>query len=363
MTDFFDLGRRIAVVCASISFLGGISARAQVNPTVKALMPLLRPAKASKEAKPGDMKEAQARMIRVLEFMERVEGKNGMSSTDILTNAFYIYGRDRFSGHRRMLTEGSIIRCWEKARELGLFDKNDKFGLTIRQGSDRGKKAMFEYIIPPEVNASFTTDLSNLRLVTPGEKRKKGAELTDREKGFLENLSWIEQEVVEGREDDMGRTPVENLALWKAEVEKTGEAFKNEPPLLRMGGKMMANPSSLTLNRWKVNFEVSNLSRHPVQLTVETYVYGMSKTGGKIFLLHKGKRNLQLRATHSHDFDVWTDARIGAVDFRGWVIQVRQNGKLIESRESIAGMEDLLIGNHPRMGQTGKKRRRSRSKK
>lgn len=331
-------------------------AGADVNVKVKELMPLLKPVKASKKANPADFKSAQERMIRIIDFLERVDGKSGIDAKHILSNAFYIYDRDRFSGHRRMLTESTITQCWMKARELGLFDKRNgnQFGLTINNGREKNKKAKFEYIIPPGANASFSADLANIRLVSPSMKRKS-TELSRAEVGYLEHLVWIEKEVLYGRPDELGRTVAENNGLWNAEVKKTGDAYKEKAPILRVGGKLTATPSSLSGNRWRVNFGASSLSRHPTQFTAEYYLFGVAESGDKSFLLHRGKKVIKLRSTQSYNFDIWSDEKVGAVNFRGWVIQIRHNGKVIATAASKLGIGKLIAyaGTLPRMGNTG----------
>ena len=339
--------------------LPAMAAFADVNPTVKDLMVLIRPAKASKKANPGDFKSAQERMIGILEFLEHHAGRSGINVESLLINAFYIYERDRFSGHRRMMTEGAILTNWKTARELGLFDEKGNFGTRIRNGREKGKTVNFEYIVPAAANPVFSTDLSNLRIVTPATKRKKGEGVSPRDQAYHAQLKNIEKEVLYGPEDEMGRTAAENLALWKGEVEKAGNDFKREP-VMDLFGKVTATPSGKSLNRWRVTFKTTNNSRHPTQVKVEYYVFGTAEKGDKDYLLARKSELLRLRSSQRREIDVWTDERVGAVNLRGWVIRVLHNGKVIEREASQPIIYEYLdrLGSLPRMS---KKKRGSRN--
>lgn len=333
--------------------------QADVNPAVKALMPLLTPAKASEEVKPGDFKAAQERMIRILEFLEKHEGASGKRVQDLLINAFYIYERDRFSGQRKMMTRGALLRNWEKARELGLFDKNGKFGRHISLGGEKGKIASFEYIVSAGKYPVFSTDLSNLRIVTPETKRKKGAGPSAWDLAYRTQLENIEDEVLHGLPDELGRTSAENLALWKGEVEIAGDEFKKAPNF-GLSGKVTATPSGKSGNRWRVTFQTTNISRHPTQVTAEYYIFGIAEKGGKLYLLQKKSEELKARSSERREVEVWTDPRIMPLNLRGWVIRILHNGKEIawEASQPII-YEDYLpkIGSIPRQP---KKRKRKR---
>ena len=337
--------------------------RSEVNAVPKALMPLLVPATASRKVKPNDFKEAQERMIRILEFLEKHDGRNGQRAKDIVTNAFYIYDRHRFSGQRRMMTGGAILRNWEKAQELGLFTEAGKFQRQIRKGSEKKKTASFEYIVPPEKAPIYSTDLANLRLVTPGERKKKGAEPTPWDSAYLDQLDVMKEEVLHGRFDDLGRTKAENVAIWKAELKRAGgEKLLEQAPAIRHYGRIKATPSGMSGNRWQVSFETLNLTTHPTEVTVEYYVFGITGPAveDRISILARKTETLKMRSLESHELDLFTAPRTGGVRMRGWVIRTLHQGKEVGFLASQSILHDYVsrADSLPKVGAPKKRKRR-----
>lgn len=327
----------------------------------KALMPLLVPAKASQQAKPNDFKDAEARMIRILEFLEREHGESGMRAKDILTNAFYIYNRHRFSGQRRMMTEGAILRNWEKARELGLFNEKGAFQKQIRIGPEKKKTASFEYIVPSGRAPIYSTDLANLRLVTPGTKRKKGAKLTPWELAYLDQLDVMKEEVLHGRIDELGRTSAENIAIWKAELKRAGgEKLLDQAPSVRHQGRITATPSGMSGNRWRVSFQTLNLASHPTEVKVEYYIFGLTGPAveDRVAILAQKTETLKLRSLQSHELDLYTAPRTGGLRMRGWVIRTLHKGREIGRLASQPIIYDYVrkAGSLPKAGGSKKKK-------
>ncbi len=326
-----DQGVRLGIVSLVLGF-GLQAATAVVNPTPKALMPLLVPATASDEVKPEDFKDAQRRMIGILEFLIQIDGSNGRRAQDTVVNAFYIYDRHRFSGQRRMMTTGAILRNFETAKALGLFDEGGKFDLRIRLGREKGKTAKFEYIVPAGKAPAFSTDLANLRLVTPETMRQPGAPFTAEEQAYLDQLDTMKKEVLFGRDNELGRTQDERRAIWQAEVDRAGgEKVLKEAPSIRLAGSVTATPSGKSGQRWRVSYEVQNFSHHPTQVEAEFFIFGISGPAveDKVTLLSRRSQTLSLRLLESRDIEVWTGPRVGNTRMRGWAVRVLHEGKEI----------------------------------
>lgn len=124
--------------------------------------------------------------------------------------------------HRRILaTSHAILRCWETARRLGLFDEEEKFRTTIQNGDEEGEEAVFEYIIPVDKVPELSTDPVNLRLVTPATRRTdENGPLGDTAQRYVAGVQSLSEEVLYGVEDKLGYNAKEREEIWNKEVEE-----------------------------------------------------------------------------------------------------------------------------------------------
>ncbi len=337
-----------------------------MNPTPKALTGLLIPVKGSKESKPDDFRRTKERAIQILEFLENIHGTHARRAQDTLTISLDVYLRKQIGGHRRLMLNGSIIRNWETARELGLFDGKGKFTNRIRFGEEKGKLASFEYIVPTKVDAAFSTEISNLRIVTPSEKRNEKTPFPAADRMYQEQLNLIRYEVLHGRDDHLGRTHTQNMALWRAGIERAGgEGILSKEPNIRVTGSITATPSQKSGYRWRVSYEVKNISRHPTEIKADFFVFGIigPAINNKPVLLAREAKPLKLRSSEAQQFEVWTVKKPGNVRMRGWAIRVMHRGEEIEwlaSQPIIHEYLDLL-GSIPKASATPTKKRRGGS--
>ncbi|MEM7144659.1 MAG: hypothetical protein AAF591_05960 [Verrucomicrobiota bacterium] len=355
----------IGGIAAAALFVGfSLHAFAEVNESAKKLAVLLAPQKASEKVGEGDLKAVEGRLIKIMEMLEESQATSGPSGRDLIVNACQVELRDEMSRKRMLVTAGTIVRSWEAARALGLFNESRRFSHEITRGPDQGKRCVFEYIVPTEKYPGFSKELMNVRLVAPSDARKKGEEHSERDMTVGAELAALEKEVLYGRPDEMGRTAADNLRLWEAEVEAAGEAF-SDVPSVKLSGGLSSSPSSLNDYRWRVSLEAHNFSRHPTEVTVETYVFCTVGDGSDDLLVFcKDVQEVKLRRSEVWEHDVWTrsigknpnDRQVAKreekkskkgkaeplPEMRGWAANVLHNGKSVAWDASLRSFERHL---------------------
>jgi hypothetical protein len=355
---------------------------ARVNVAADNLSKLLAPKPAKNAVAAGDLKDTTDRLIKILEIIEKSNISSGPPAEDILENAISLNLKEKLSKKRSILTISNIIRSWRSAHYLGLFSSNGNFRWTILTGPDEGKNCLFEYIVPAKSAPAFSTDLANLRIVEPSKARsRKAKELSAEDKAALAQFKTIEKETLEGMPDAMGRTPADNLKLWKAEVEAAGDKAK-EVPSIRIDGGLTSSPSSLNDFKWRVSLEMANFSRHPTEVTVQCYILcSQGDNSDKLFIFSERSHTVKLRSSEVWEQDFWTksigrnphdnDSHKGAAkdksskgskgkksplpEMRGWMARVQHNGKTVAADASLRSMLTLFeeVSSMPRSG--GKK--------
>ena len=115
-----------------------------------------------------------------------------------------------------------------------------------------------------------------------------------------------------------------------------------------------ATPSQMNGHRWRVGCEVTNLSKHPTEVTVEVWVIGMTAEKRAHYVMTRKTENMKLRGSETRSFEVFTateasyqkkaDALDGVagsgVRFRGCVIQAIH----AKGVAGFAGSDRVLTG-------------------
>ena len=336
--------------------LVAIPASGQFNKSIKGLVPLLKPIPASEKSAPGDLNALTKQMTGILTFLGKNHDSFGKDGGDMLELAHSHYGKDLFSSRRRALLLASLTRTWEKAQELGLFTEKGNFHFSITKGVEKGQKASFEYIVLPHEFPQYSTDLTNIRLVTPATRRARDEKRhTTLEKIHAKSLETIQSEILHGMADSLGRTGADNLALWKKDVEADKEALE-KAPIFRLDGRITGSPSRSNGDKWKVSFTATNIASHPTEVTVHLYLIGITEEKNELFLLRHTKNQLKLRSNQEWTQELLTEPRkhyaematridqnkptgkikplVESVNMRGWAIVVQHNDKKVEELAS-----------------------------
>jgi len=351
-----------AVFLATLQF--SLPAFGEANKAIKGFIPVIKPLKASAKASPADLGALNKQMIAAMNYLGKHHDKYGKDGGDIIELALQNYGDEMFSGFRASLLRTSLSRTWEKSNSLGLFNKRGQFDMMIRSGPETGKKASFEYIVLPKEYPQYSTDLTNLRLVTPATRRDRNEERqTTLEKVYAKSLGKIEGEILHGRADSLGRNTADNLELWKKSVEANEGALERQPTL-RLAGKVTGTRSRSNGDKWKVSFSATNISPHPTEVTAQLFIFGITDEENEIFLLRKTSVPVKLRKNEIFEQDLLTGPRsnyaematridqnkptgkikplVSAVKMRGWAIVVKHKDKMISQAGSMPMMLEYV---------------------
>ena len=255
-------------------------------------------------------------MIKALEIMEESYRTSGPHPADLISKALE-FRKDIGSIESIVLTD-TLLDTWRAANSMGLFHENGKFGVVIKKGRGVGEKVIFELIIPADRYPPASNQLANLRLVPLGEKRIVDAPLTAREKATGSQLRSLVEERIESMEiaafrkgpavNQLGQTEDEQLRLWKAAMEDSGE-IAHQKPKIRLKAKMSASPSHMTRDRWRLSTEFTNTSTHPTEVTTEIWMIGYTEKKRKYFVMAHHRRDLKLRSGEIRSFDIFSKPR------------------------------------------------------
>ncbi len=340
------------------------AADSKINRSAQNLAKHLAATPPAKKVNEADQAKLRQRLIAAMEAMEDSYRTNGPTPESLISTALEF--RPEMGGWERMMTTNAVLSAWREANARGLFDEKGRFQDTITRGRGVGDKCHFELIVPAEAYPPASNQLANLRLVTVDQRRKKGAELTGRELAYQGQLAKLVEEKARGarlakvengpKTNAVGRTEAESLALWTAEKEAAGDRAK-EPPNIRLDGRLTGTPSHLTQQRWRVGTEVANLTKHPTEVTVETYLIGITDRKRDYYLMSKTSETLKLRINEARTIEAHTRAEgtyKGKADdhdevpkkernrtrvrYRGFAVVVRHGDKVV----AFTGSDQLM---------------------
>ena len=339
-----------AVVSLLFFQVAGLKAApsSKINRRAQAIAKLIAPVAPAKKFDSGSLGKLEKQMSQAIELMEDSYRTSGPSPGSLLDKAFEF--REDIAQVEEMILHHSLLNAWREANAAGLFDRLGKFSPKASQGRGVGDRFLFEYIIPGEVYPEASNQLSNIRLVRESEKRADSASLTPRETAFRNNLEKMISEKLEGIElanynngpktNSLGQTDEQHSALWNKEMELAGEAA-NELPNLRVEGHVSATPTHATKDRWRVECDITNISRIPTEVKVEIWLLGYTEEKRIHYLMAKSEHQLKLRSGENRVFEVFTksqrsykqraddaddlskkERQRSKVKFRGYVIRV-----------------------------------------
>jgi hypothetical protein len=352
-------GRKFVFVAAWLGLAGTVSfcfGASSINRSAQSLAKLLKPSALSQKVGGSDFEAAKAQVIKIIRALEETKRGAGPAPDDLLETAWGF--RDDVGKVRRVVAQSALIRAWEEARVLGLFDEEGEFTGEITRGPDQGQKAVFEYIVPADRAPHFSRDYANIRIVAPSEARREGGAITPGDEVALGQLTRIyeESEAKEAHDvlekaaplNEIGETAREEREEFARELEVAGDAAKALPSV-RVEGRVTATPSHLSGNRWRVSLDVSNLSRHPTEVEVEYFLFGITDEKRQHYLMATGKEKMQLRELQVAELDVFTKAensykgkaaeldKLGKKDRKKAKVRYRGFAVRINHAEGVAG--------------------------
>lgn len=270
-----------------------------------------------------DVGAISRKMISLLEALQRASRTNGPSPDSLISKA--IGFRSDIGRYESMMLTSSLLNNWREANSLGLFNDAGKFSYRIERGRGAGGLAAFELVVPAEIYPPASNQLANLRLVAEGDRRKPDTPLTAREAAFKGQLVKIIEERQEhaaqkeyaneevtlpdkGETNAMGETKAEQDRLWKEAVEKAGADTVAQMPEIRVRGKMVATPSRMNENRWRVKVYVENLSSHPTHVEANVWILGTTSKNRYPYIMSETAHPLKLRPKEARMLDLYTNS-------------------------------------------------------
>lgn len=290
-------------------------AQSRINRSAQALARHLGATPPAKAANPQEIAALGRRMTAAIESLEASHRSNGPAPESLLENALDF--REDMGDWERLLVMNAVLAAWREAHAMGAFDAKGKFTGRIARGRGAGEPCGYEWIVPGEALPAASNQLANLRLVAQAERRPAGAPLTPRDEAYRDQLSRLIAEkegraglarVEKGPETNaVGQTAAEALARWEKDMAAAG-ADAQALPNIRLQGDVAATPSHMTKQRWRVACRVTNLSKHPTEVTVEVWLIGITDQKRDHYVMARSSKTLKLRSNESADLDFFSRA-------------------------------------------------------
>lgn len=294
----------IAHAAAVICFCSAPLVQAKNYVEAKALSGQLRPQGLTPRADSDGLNKVRGQVARILSAMEESEVNAGPGGQELLNTAYSMFRPDVGPVHR-MAAVGALVAMWNEARSLGAFDERHQFTGKITQGAYAGQDVVFEHIVPLSLAPAFSKDVANVRIVSPGKKRAEGAKPTPREEAYVTTLKAVEREIagmksqakIENgpKTNAVGQTLAEAGALWKEAMKRDGELALQKPSIILKGARI-ATPSNRNGDRWVVQAEVTNLSKHATEIELQGFIFGTTDKFRQTYVMGERKQKLQLRS-------------------------------------------------------------------
>ena len=130
-----------------------------IDKRAEQLSKMLQPAKLS-QGNGADLKGASERLTKILNFLNEADKSNGPSAEHLIAKAYSF--RDDLSICLRNATESNVIRQFQQAQMLGLFNKQGKLTMKVTKGRHAGADVRWQHIVPPQHAPNFTKSMANL---------------------------------------------------------------------------------------------------------------------------------------------------------------------------------------------------------
>ncbi len=303
--------------CAALLLVGTQpgEAASKINRSAQELAKHLTATAPARKPSDGDLAKARQRMIAAIEVVEKNYRSNGPRPESLIENALDF--RADMGDWERLLTMNAVLTAWREANGRGLFDDNGKYQDRITKGRGAGSRCVFELVVPGEVFPPASNQVANLRLVTEDQKRGVAEPDPHRESAHLEQLRKMMAEkeglkslaaIEKGpKTNAVGQTEAQALAAWDKELEEAGD-LSGKVANIRLDARMTGTPSHMTQQRWRATASLTNLSSFPVEVTLDTYLIGVTYRKRDHYLMAKSSQTIKLRKSESLSIDTHTRA-------------------------------------------------------
>ncbi|MDF1658245.1 MAG: hypothetical protein P1U58_11585, partial [Verrucomicrobiales bacterium] len=287
-----------------------------MNKRAQSLARAIKPNAPAKKFSENGLASLEKQMINALQILESSNRSNGPDPQNLISKAIHL--RSDIGSAESVILTNTLLTTWRAASSMGLFDEEAKFRSVISKGRGVGEESVFELVIPGEIYPPASNQLANLRLIPLEKKRVEGSPLTDWERtkgGQLKKLVEERQELAEiaafrkgPKVNQLGQTEKEQLELWKADMEKAGEAA-HQKPKIRVQAKVTASPSHMSKDRWRVSCELGNVSSYPTEVKTDIWIIGYTEKHRTYFVMAHQTKSMKFRSGEVQNFDVYTRAR------------------------------------------------------
>ncbi|MDF1816667.1 MAG: hypothetical protein P1V20_30975 [Verrucomicrobiales bacterium] len=323
-------------------------------------------AKAIPVYNPKMTKNAAENQMRQLIHLLAKTNRDSVSSNSALIDKAMDF-RDDIGAQQKITTTGSILKAWEIAFDYGAI-RNNQFTGFVTRGRYEGEQLIFENIVPKDILPNCDSYIGNLRLVPKSQARKQSTPLDERDKAYATGLQQVmieaknHAEMLDRHVSKVGHlalSPKQHEERWLAEVAATGDLYK-QLPNLQIVGQRMGTPSKANGFRNIVRVEVTNMSRHPTLIEIESTIVGYTENKNKIYEMRKDRRFLKLRRSEVHEFVIKTPninvfkpllkkfdpGKSERVIYRGFTVVAKYDGELVAATGSDGRMARVATGEH-----------------
>ncbi len=335
-----------------------------------------RVAKAIPKFNPKQAKPAGEQQLRQLIHVIALAKREGLSANQSLVRTAFDFRND-IGEHQKTISAGAIMKAWDTATSYGAVTGN-QFTIWASKGRYDGEELVFENIVPAEMLPECKGYIGNLRIVPESLARKPGAPLDPRDQAYLAGLKQvlhetktigalkeIEKSKVKGPGPMPKRAPVGNLGLskseeeekWQAEVAEAGDLVKQAPGL-QLSAQRMGTPAKINGFRNKLRVDITNVSRYPTQVEIESTIVGYTENGNKLYELRRDTRTLKLRRAQNVEYLIqsppvsqfkkplikFDPKKSQRVNYRGYTVVARFQGRVVAAIGSDARLQGVADG-------------------
>ena len=295
---------------------GGNATASKINKSAQALSNHLRPVALAKKFDGKEPSKSKQQLVRIIEALEDTKRTNGPDPESLLRKALDF--REDIGDWEKMLITNAAMTAWRDAHAMGLFDENGQFQPTITRGRGVGDPVVFERIVPGESLAAVSNQVSNLRIVRKESARVVDENPTPREIASKAQIEGLVRERTEREKqlkfrngpptNQLGQTEKEEKKLWELAVSQAGESADNLPRI-RISAGIGSSPSHKTKDRWRFVCEILNHSTHPTEVTVRTWLMGVTEKKRQHYIMAKEERAIRLRPNESKSLEFYTQPK------------------------------------------------------
>lgn len=306
-------------------------------------------------------KEAVEQMKNVIQLLTKSNRDSVSSNSALIKKALDF--RPEIGAQQKSTTTGAILKAWEVAFDYGALGFDNSFTGTATKGRYKGERLVFENIVPGGKFPECAGYIGNLRLVPESMSRNRQRTPANRmDEAYIIGLKQIVHEAK--NHADMLRPLSMSLEeyekRWQAEAKATGEAYKF-PPNLKLHGQRMSSPSVINDYKHILRVEITNTSRHPTEVVIESSIVGYTQNGNKTYEMRKDIRKIKLRRSEVHEYVIKTPSvdvfkeplkkfdpkKSQRVSYRGYTIIAKFNGEVVATKGSDGRMDRVATGEYP----------------